>query len=103
MENIVIKLVKENEFVKILKTENGWWFENGLIVVLDNNSKVENSKVIVHEFVEYLLENEFGVCHEIACEIAKVFEKEFVTILELVGEGCKSEIIADETAKFGIK
>ena len=54
--------------------EEGWWFENGEIVVVENENKVEELKTILHEVFEFYLEVYFGFKHEEAHGLALKLE-----------------------------
>lgn len=63
-----------NEMRKEVVDEGGWWNGNEIIVV-EQESKIETLKVLVHELIEWYLENEMGYEHENAHIVALRMER----------------------------
>lgn len=84
---LIIEFVDSDEIRKSFENadeivkEGGWWFDNGTIVVLKSGDKVRDYGVALHEFVEFVLEKEFGFAHPVAHDVANILEGKFRIIL----------------------
>lgn len=78
---VVVRVLKPSEikasypnWTEILD-ETGWWFDNGEIVIVEQENKLEELKTILHEVFEFYLEKYFEFPHEQAHKLALVLEK----------------------------
>lgn len=60
--------------------ETGWWFDDGDIIVVEQENKVEELKTLLHEILEFYLEKYFNVPHETAHQSALNLEA-FIDLL----------------------
>lgn len=88
IRKIVVEYLTDNEIRKRFNNaeeiieDTGWWFGDGRIVVRRSNDKFYDFGVMVHEFIEFLLEKGFDIEHEVAHEVAEVFESQFKRFLD---------------------
>lgn len=73
---VVVRVLKPSEikasypnWTEILD-ETGWWFDNGEIVVVEQENKLGELKTLLHEVFEFYLEKYFGLSHEVAHQLA---------------------------------
>ncbi|MDK2870195.1 hypothetical protein PFDSM3638_06530 [Pyrococcus furiosus DSM 3638] len=73
---VVVRVLKPSEikasypnWAEILE-ETGWWFEEGEIIVVEQENKLEELKTILHEVFEFYLERYFRFSHELAHQLA---------------------------------
>jgi hypothetical protein len=78
---VVVRVLKPSE-IKVsypnwaeILDETGWWFNNGEIVVVAQEDKLEELKTILHEVFEFYLERYFEFSHETAHQLALTLEK----------------------------
>lgn len=60
--------------------ETGWWFDEGEIVVVEQENKADELKTLLHEILEFYLEKYFTVPHETAHQLALNLES-FIELL----------------------
>ena len=78
---VVVRVLKPSEikasypnWTEILD-ETGWWFDNGEIVIVEQENKLEELKTLLHEVFEFYLEKYLGFSHEVAHHLALNLEE----------------------------